>query len=202
MNMRVIAILIAYLGAACAFASSDVPLPTRSIEFASSMDDKVILEMGYKQAHTYDFSTNHLTGLTLVWDGEHIVVPPKNLAEITMIQLDTVRVQRGSVHSGPAYRYVQFLFGDPVGSQPGDFVTVSFFFIAQQYARMEVEVPYDNTYARRADSRYFTRGGFRESTNAVAETIGELVEKMKADMRFHRELIKRREANQKVDPVK
>jgi len=200
-SMRHTWILVLWLSVAGAVVASDAPLPVRTIEFATTPNDKVILELGYDQAHAYDFSTNRVNGLTLVWEGKEIVVPKRELAEITMVQIDSVRAWHGAFYSGSPYRYVHFRFGPKVDNQADDFVTATFFFVDQKYTKLKVDIPYDGTYARKVDRQHFTYGWSGDGTNRPAASIGALVERMQAEMRFHRELIKRWKANKVSEDV-
>jgi len=201
MKTRYMLILIAAACLTTAVADTDIQFPARRVEFATSADYKVILELGYKQTSAHDYSTNCLAGLTFVWDGKSIVVPKKGFAEIAKVQLDSVRVYGWGPSLGPeSCRWVTFFFGELLGEYPDDFLTATFVFVDQKYERLVIGIPYGGGSVREADALDFEDTWSYSGSNRTAKTVGELVDRMKADMRSHRELVERYKASLKVAP--
>jgi len=176
-----------------ALAFEDLPVPTTRVEFVSSPDDKLVLDLQYRQASPHDYSTNQLSGVRLLWRGKSITIPQEHLEGLFRVQLDSVVIRDGYYPTPPheEYRYVTMQCGELVGPDSGRYVIVTFNFCNYEYVGMQVYIPFSGTYTRGRGRAYFTADGLGDdSTNAVAQTISELVEQMLKRQAEHLDLIR------------
>ena len=148
-SMKKIAIIVIALNMALgAFADEDMRLAIRRVEFVANSTNLVVVRLAYVPPRdgVYVYGESRLDAIELVWNGQKMSVPERDLKVITNPQVATLEILEGaywgSVNSNRWYRYIQLLFGDPTTKQ-GERMEAQFLFCGGEYKELTIHVPVD-----------------------------------------------------------
>ena len=145
--MRTLAtVLIVYCITLGVHAGEDMRLAIKRIDFSVDSNNAAVVELAYTLDEKYVYGDTRLKGLHLVWNGQKMTVPERDLKEITKPQVTTLDMREGvyfgGVNSNRMYRCIRLRFGDPVTQQESR-MEACFLFWGGEYKKLSIQVPID-----------------------------------------------------------